>query len=91
LKIFISQGRFFEARSRAEGAQKNSDHPRVKQLLALSISKLGMPELTLETMEQVYWQSPDDPESMAVRQVRLEKLPIRLLPWWRNFRLGFGK
>jgi tetratricopeptide (TPR) repeat protein len=66
LEELISQGRYFEARSRAEEKLRTSPHPRASQLLALAISKLGMPELALDTIEQVYRQQPDDPESAGI-------------------------
>ncbi len=62
----ISQGRYFEARSKAEAALERSSDPRIKQLLALATSKLGMPELALEIILPVYNQSPDDIESAGI-------------------------
>ena len=66
LEELISQGRYFEARSKAEEILQTASDVRTKQLLALAISKLGMPELALETIEPVYKQSPDDPESAGI-------------------------
>ena len=66
LEDLISHGRYFEARSKAEDILKTGADPRVSQLLALSISKAGMPELALETIEPVYRQSPDDSESAGI-------------------------
>ncbi len=66
LEDLISQGRYFEARSKAEEILKTSPHPRVKQLFALATSKLGMPELALEAIEAVYKQSPEDIESAGI-------------------------
>lgn len=66
LENLIAQGRYFEARSKAEEMLNSAPHPRVKQLLALAISKLGMPELALETIEPLYRQSPDDTESAGI-------------------------
>jgi tetratricopeptide (TPR) repeat protein len=66
LEDLISQGRYFEARSNAEETLENSSSPRIKQLHALAVSKLGMPELALESMEAVYRQSPEDPESAGI-------------------------
>ncbi len=62
----INQGRYFEARTRAEDALKHTQELRYKQLQALSISKLGTPEAALEIMEPVYRQFPDDSESAGI-------------------------
>src|SRR6476620_11687579 len=66
IETLINQGKYFEARSKAEEALKQSDELRFKQLYALSISKSGAPEIALEIMEPVYKQFPDDPESAGI-------------------------
>jgi len=66
IESLINQGRYFEARTKAEEALKHTPELRYKQLLALSISKLGTPEAALELMEPVYHQFPDDPESAGI-------------------------
>ena len=66
LEDLISQGRYFEAKSKAEDTLAKAPSPRVKQLHALAVSKLGMPELALDSMLAVYGQSPDDPESAGI-------------------------
>ena len=66
LEELINQGRYFEARSRAEVALKNDNLPRLRQLLSLAISKSGMPELALDTIGSLYQQFPDDPESAGI-------------------------
>lgn len=55
-----------EARINAEEALKTSQNLRYKQLHALAVSKLGMPETALAFMEPVYQQFPDDSESAGI-------------------------
>ncbi len=62
----ISQGRYIEARIKSEEALQNSTELRYKQLHALAVSKLGMPETALALMEPVYQQFPDDSESAGI-------------------------
>lgn len=66
LEDLISQGRYFEAKSKAEQMLEKSPSPRVKQLHALAVSKLGMPELALDSMLAVYGQNPEDTESAGI-------------------------
>jgi tetratricopeptide (TPR) repeat protein len=66
LKKLIDQGRYFEARSRAEKELEHSQDLRLKQLYALALSKCGVPEAALTFMESVYSQFPDDPESAGI-------------------------
>lgn len=66
IESLINQGRYFEARTKAEEALKHSSELRYKQLLALAISKLGTPEAALDLMEPIYRQFPDDPESAGI-------------------------
>lgn len=62
----ISQGRYIEARIKSAEALQNSTELRYKQLHALAVSKLGMPEAALEFMEPVYQQVPGDSESAGI-------------------------
>jgi tetratricopeptide (TPR) repeat protein len=66
IEDLINQGKYFEARTKAEEALTESNELRLKQLYALSISKSGAPESGLEYMEPVYNQFPDDPESAGI-------------------------
>jgi tetratricopeptide (TPR) repeat protein len=66
IEKLIDQGRYFEARSRAETALAQLQDLRLKQLYALSLSKSGLPEAALQFMEPVYLQFPDDPESAGI-------------------------
>jgi tetratricopeptide (TPR) repeat protein len=66
IESLINQGKYFEARSKAEEVLKQSEELRVKQLYALSISKSGAPESAMEIMEPAYKQFPDDPESAGI-------------------------
>jgi tetratricopeptide (TPR) repeat protein len=66
IEKLIEQGRYFEARSKAENALVQSEDLRLKQLYALALSKSGVPEAALEFMEPVYAQFPDDPESAGI-------------------------
>jgi hypothetical protein len=66
IEKLIEQGRYFEARSKAEHALLTSQELRLKQLFALALSKSGVPEAAVEFMEPVYAQFPDDPESSGI-------------------------
>src|SRR5882672_5941110 len=66
IESLINQGKYFEARTKAEAALKQADDLRLKQLCALAISKTGSPEAALELMEPVYRQFPNDPESAGI-------------------------
>jgi len=66
IEDLINQGRYFEARAKAEEALKDSTDLRLKQLYALALSKAGLPELALEFIEPVYRTLPDDPESAGI-------------------------
>lgn len=66
IESLVNQGRYFEARAKAEDAIKVSNELRLKQLYALSLSKAGIPEAALEFMEPVYREFPDDPESAGI-------------------------
>ena len=66
LEELINQGRYIEARTKAESSLAKDHEPRIKQLLALAISKSGLPELALETITPLYQQFPNDPESAGI-------------------------
>lgn len=66
IEKLIEQGRYFEARSKAENALLQSQDLRLKQLYALALSKSGVPEAALEFMDPVYAEFPDDPESAGI-------------------------
>ncbi len=66
IETLINQGKYFEARTKAEEALKDTGELRFKQLFALSLSKLGTPEAALSFLEPVYKQFPDDPESAGI-------------------------
>jgi hypothetical protein len=66
IESLINQGKYFEARTKAEEAIRHSDELRFKQLYALSLSKSGTPEVALEYMEPVFRQFPNDPESAGI-------------------------
>jgi len=66
IEKLIEQGRYFEARAKAESALVQSQDLRLKQLYALALSKSGVPEAALEFMEPLYAQFPDDPESAGI-------------------------
>jgi tetratricopeptide (TPR) repeat protein len=63
----INQGRYLEARERTLMLRNDSiDTLRVNQLLALSTSKCGSPELALEYLTALYERFPDDPETAGI-------------------------
>lgn len=64
----INQGRYLEARERTLMLRSDStiDTLRVNQLLALSTSKCGSPELALEYLTPLYDRYPDDPETAGI-------------------------
>lgn len=68
VESLINQGRYLEARERALILKNDSDTNtvRVNQLLALSTSKCGSPELALEYLATWYERYPDDPETAGV-------------------------
>lgn len=66
IEDLINHGRYFEARSKAEEAMKQSDELRIKQLYALSISKSGNPQLALNFLSGVYSANPEDPETAGI-------------------------
>lgn len=64
----INHGRYVEARERTLNLRNNAsvDALRVNQLLALSTSKCGSPELALEYLTGLYERFPDDPETAGI-------------------------
>src|ERR1700712_3944238 len=66
IERLINQGRFFEARVLAEIALKQNDTPRIRQLLALAMSKSGMSEPAREILEPVHLQDNSDPETAGI-------------------------
>lgn len=66
IESLINQGRYLEARSMAEVALRESDSVRVRQLLALAISKAGVPKAALEILEPAFHQHSDDPEMAGI-------------------------
>lgn len=66
IEKLINQGRYFEARSMAQTALQTTDSLRLRQLLALAVSKAGVPKAALELLEPVYRQSADDPETAGI-------------------------
>lgn len=66
LEALINQGRYFEARALAQAALPAQDSLRLKQLLALAVSKAGVPKAAVEILEPVYKQHTDDPETAGI-------------------------
>jgi len=64
----INHGRYLEARERTLTLRNNNaiDSLRVNQLLALSTSKCGSPELAVEYLVRLYEQFPDDSETAGI-------------------------
>jgi tetratricopeptide (TPR) repeat protein len=64
----INHGRYLEARERTLILKHDTsiDTVRVNQLLALSTSKCGSPELALEYLTALYERFPDDPETAGI-------------------------
>ncbi|MEQ1587573.1 MAG: TRAFs-binding domain-containing protein [Cyclobacteriaceae bacterium] len=66
IEDLINHGRYFEARSKAEAAMKQSDELRLQQLFALAISKSGNPQLALNFLTSLYSANPEDPETAGI-------------------------
>lgn len=66
IESLINQGRYLEARSMAEGVLRDGDSMRVRQLLALAVSKAGVPKAALEILEPTFHQHADDPETAGI-------------------------
>lgn len=63
---YIHQGRYIEARARAEEGLKAQPHLRLQQLLALAMSKSGVPEEAREFLEPIYKTQAEDPETAGI-------------------------
>lgn len=63
---YIHQGRYIEARARAEEGLKEQPHLRLQQLLALAMSKSGVPEEAREFLEPIYKTQAEDPETAGI-------------------------
>lgn len=66
IEALINQGRYFEARAMAQAALPSDDSLRLKQLLALAMSKAGVPKAAVNLLEPVYRQHADDPETAGI-------------------------
>ena len=68
LENLVNHGRYMEARELAMRLKNNPevDHLRVDQLLALSLSKSGSPELALAHLELAYRRNPEDSETAGI-------------------------
>jgi len=68
LENLVSHGRYMEARELALRLQNDPevDHLRVDQLLALSLSKSGSPELALAHLDLAYRRNPNDSETAGI-------------------------
>lgn len=66
IEALINQGRYFEARSLAQAALPTDDRLRLKQLLALAVSKAGVPKAAAEILEPVYRLHAEDPETAGI-------------------------
>jgi hypothetical protein len=66
IEQLVHEGKFLEARSKAETLLRTNDHIRLKQLLALSMAKSGSPKAAMDFLEPVYKQQPDDPETSGI-------------------------
>ncbi len=68
LENLVNHGRYMEARELALRLKNNpeADHERVDQLLALSLSKSGSPELALAHLDLAYRRNPEDPETAGI-------------------------
>ena len=67
IETLINQGRFFEAHNLADTQLKSDpDNFRLKQLLALSMSKSGASNDAKEFLEPIYNQNKKDPETAGI-------------------------
>lgn len=68
LENLVNHGRYMEARELALRLKNDPqvDHLRVDQLLALSLSKSGSPELALAHLELAYRRNPEDAETAGI-------------------------
>ena len=68
LENLVNHGRYMEARELALRIKDETDvdHLRVDQLLALSLSKSGSPELALAHLDLAYRRNPEDSETAGI-------------------------
>jgi tetratricopeptide (TPR) repeat protein len=68
IENLVSHGRYMEARELALRLKNmpNVDHLRVDQLLALSLSKSGSPELALAHLDLAYRRNPENSETAGI-------------------------
>ncbi len=68
IEDLVNHGRYMEARELALRIKDNPDvdHLRVDQLLALSLSKSGSPELALAHLDLAYRRNPEDSETAGI-------------------------
>ena len=62
----IAEGRFLEARRKAEDDEQRSDDIQIKQLLGLSMAKSGAPKAALEILHPINQRYPHDPEVSGI-------------------------
>jgi hypothetical protein len=74
IETLVSQGRYLEARSRAEEALKSEASDRLKQLYALALSKSGAPLQGKELLEPLLYRDPIDPETAGIMGGILKEL-----------------
>ena len=66
IEDLLSKGRYFEAKTAAEKELAGNGNLRLRQLHALATSKSGAPKLAIDSLEPVYHQHPDDPETAGI-------------------------
>lgn len=68
IEALINHGRYLEARELALRLRNDPqvDHTRVDQLLALSMSKSGSPEMALAHLDLAYRRNPEDAETAGI-------------------------
>jgi len=68
IEYLVNHGRYMEARELALRLKNNPnvDHLRVDQLLALSLSKSGSPELALAHLDLAYRRNPENSETAGI-------------------------
>ncbi len=74
IEALVSQGRYLEARTRAEEALKSESSDRLKQLFALALSKSGAPLQGKEVLEPLLRKDPIDPETAGIMGGILKEL-----------------
>lgn len=68
IESLVNHGRYMEARELALKLKNNPnvDHLRIDQLLALSLSKSGSPELALAHLDLAYRRNPENTETAGI-------------------------